>query len=110
MSDTLENVPEQAGQAAHLVKWLNTILRVQGHGSRSAAADILGITPSGLSYMLKRPNGVDEKTVRLVTWLITSKHDPNDIRLPIETIDAGGWLWRHFKNEDGSSDWTWETL
>ena len=49
------------------------------HGGKRKAAETLGITPSGLSKLLNDPDrSFDEKTLRAVAWLTTSKSERYD--------------------------------
>lgn len=57
-----------------LAKWLRAMVSAMPHGGKRKAAETLGISPSGLSKILSDPaRSFDEKTLRAVAWLTTSK-------------------------------------
>ena len=84
--------------------WLNAIMLAMGHGSKREAADILGVSPSGLSKILEREeNGFDQKTLNLVAWILESRIDnaPDVKAEKVTRIDNyefemrnGQWYWR----------------
>lgn len=81
------------------------MMLVMGHGSKREAADILGVSPSGLSKILEREeNGFDQKTLNLVAWILETRIDENESRPKAEKIVRinnyefelydGQWHWR----------------
>lgn len=65
--------------AEALIRWLRAIVSAMPHGGKKRAAEILGVTPSGISKLLNEPDrGFDEKTLRAVAWLLQSKSENYD--------------------------------
>ena len=61
---------------AQLGRWLKAMVSTLPHGGKRKAADMLGLSQSGLSKLLNEPGrGFDEKTLRAVAWLEMSKSD-----------------------------------
>jgi len=57
-----------------LTFWLRAMLEAMPRGGKTQAAEMLGISPSGLSKILNNPHrAFDEKTCRALAWLQNSK-------------------------------------
>jgi hypothetical protein len=66
-----------------MVNWLRAMVMAMPHGGKKEVADMLGLSPSGLSKLLSDPErGFDEKTLRAVAWVETTKAS----RYPEETF------------------------
>ena len=79
-------------------------------GGKSEVADLLGITPSGLSKILNNPKrAFDDKTVRALAWVQNSKAERYSVeQFPIkkETVD-GPLVIEERVNPAGGSFFVW---
>lgn len=99
--------------STHMVYWLRAIVRSMPHGGKKKAAEMLGLTPSGLSKLLNNPErGFDEKTLNAVAWVETSKSSKyNDADCPVVSSVIDGPLvieTRH--NKKGEPFYTWKPV
>ena len=59
-----------------VTEWLRRMVEAMPRGGKSEAAEMLGLSPSGLSKILTKPErAFDEKTIRLLAWIETSKSE-----------------------------------
>lgn len=57
-----------------LVNWLRAMVQAMPHGGKKQAAEMLGISPSGLSKLLSTPErAFDKKTTNAIAWSLNSK-------------------------------------
>lgn len=93
-----------------LTRWLRAIVTALPHGGKRKAADNLGISQSGLSKLLNAPGRTfDEKTIRAVTWMSTSKAEkyPPE-QFPVVRAEAvDGILFETRKGPTGDEFVTW---
>ena len=93
-----------------LAKWLRAMVSAMPHGGKRKAAEMLGISPSGLSKILSNPErSFDEKTLRAVAWLTTSKAERYSIdEFPIiRTVQIDGLTIEARQLPDGGEFITW---
>lgn len=90
--------------------WLRNMVEALPRGGKSMAADMLGISPSGLSKILTNPErAFDEKTIRLLSWIESSKSE----KYPIEQFSIvaehrhGPMIVETRQNPAGSNFYTW---
>lgn len=98
--------------SATLVHWVRAMVQAMPHGGKKKAAEILGLTPSGLSKLLSDfERGFDEKTLRAVAWVEMSKANRKEnAALPvIATMQVGPLTVETRQKPDGEQVFTWRT-
>lgn len=78
-----------------MVNWLRAMVQAMPHGGKKIAADMLGLSASGLSKLLNNPaRGFDEKTLNAVAWTQNSKADkwPEDKYPVISRVTVGSMI------------------
>jgi len=94
-----------------LAKWLRAMVSALPHGGKRKAAEMLDISPSGLSKLLNDPDrSFDEKTLRAVAWLTTSKSERyNSAEFPvIRELAVDGLVIETRQHPDGITEFiTW---
>lgn len=96
-----------------MVHWTHAMIAGMGHGGKQRAAKTLGISPSGLSRLLNSPGrGYDEKTLKAVAWVETSKSAKWPIdQFPIESESVQGPVIIEIRRgESGSMFPTWRKV
>lgn len=96
-----------------MVHWLRAMCKAMPHGGKKKAAEMLGLTPSGLSKLLTdTERGFDEKTLRAVAWVEMSKANrpENAAFPPIAAMQIGPVIIETRVGKDGSEFWTWRPV
>lgn len=92
-----------------LIQWLDAVISAKGYGSRTEAAEALGISPGGITRLLQRKSGFDDKTVRLMSWIITSKAENYPKSKVVEKHEKHGILIEKRITQSGEQIYTWRT-
>lgn len=93
-----------------LTHWLRAMVTAMPRGGKSIAADMLGITPSGVSKILNVPDrAFDEKTIRALSWVQNSKSERFSAEeYPIlKIVQVGPLIIEERKNPVGGPFFTW---
>lgn len=58
-----------------IIVWLKCVSKSLGRGGRTNVAKTLGISKSHLSKIITRGSGFDDKTLRVFSWILSSKDE-----------------------------------
>lgn len=75
-----------------LRNWLESLIEFIGNGGLTYAAQRLGMTPSGLLKLIKRPNGFHEPTLNCVALLLENKSERYPDAEITETRRVGNYI------------------
>lgn len=102
-----------AMNSATITHWLRAMVQAMPHGGKKKAAEMLDISPSGLSKILNDPErSFDEKTLRAVAWVETSKSAKySEEEYPITaTVIAGPIVVETRQGKGGEEFFTWKPV
>lgn len=91
-----------------LFQWLDKICRSQGHGGLTHVASTLGISPSHLSKIRSRRSQFHDPTIRLMSWIMSSRDEDYEHLTLKRTVEYEGMLVRFREDEDGQEVMTWK--
>lgn len=90
-----------------IVVWIRSITKSLGRGGHTHVAGALGISKSHLSKIMTRKSGFDDKTLRAMAWILSSK-DENYLKYPIEKEQrVGSFIFRTRTVSDKEKVLTW---
>lgn len=90
--------------------WVRAMVQAMPHGGKAEAAELLGLSPSGMSKLLNNPErGFDEKTLNAVAWSLNSKAAkwPEDRFPVISRVTVGPIVIEMRKGEHGNTFPVW---
>jgi hypothetical protein len=88
------------------VSWLDANAVARGTGGKAALAELLGVSRSNMSQILRRQSGFDRKTVALMSLIESSKAEHYE-DLPVERTTAYNGLIIEARRLDGELIYTW---
>jgi len=102
-----ETVTVSTGEQA-ILQWLRGYLQFKGRGAKTEVAEALGITPSGLSKILERGSGFDEKTIKIMSFIMTTKDEHYKHMMPTTGEQIGGLVYFNRRDAEGRHVITWQ--
>ena len=89
--------------------WISGAVKAMGHSGSRQAAEMIGITPSGLSKLLNKPErGFDEKTINCMSWILNSRAENWKHLEVISSTKVGGYLFEIRRDQSGEEILTWK--
>jgi hypothetical protein len=93
-----------------LIDWLEAVCDSLGRGSHKIVADTLGMSTSNLSKVFERRAGFDEKTLRLMSWILTSKDEDYKDEKLLWSNKSGQFLICQRELKNGEKVITWKPI
>jgi hypothetical protein len=91
-----------------LLQWLKGYIEFRGRGAKTEVADLLGVSPSGLSKILERGSGFDRKTIRLMSLIMSSKDEFYKELMPDFGQQYENLVFIQRRDADGNTVTTWK--
>ena len=92
-----------------LVQWLEAAAAARGAGGKKEVAALLGISPSNFSQILARKAGFDQKTMRLMSLIASSKAELYPDAEVVGSITLNGIVVETRASAGGETIYTWRT-
>jgi len=90
-----------------LIQWLEAMIAGLGRGGKSKASKNLGIGASGISKYLSRGKGFHNPTVRLMSWILSSKSENFPETKVLSATKCNQILIEKRRASDGDVIYTW---
>lgn len=90
-----------------LIAWLEAMIKGNGRGGKTLAAKNLGVSASGISKYLARGSGFHDPTIRLMSWILSSKSENYPKTKLLKTVTHNRIAIEIRKLPDGEKIYTW---